>query len=149
VSVDFHWLLPFLFEQSQLALKAEICQPPCMTRSYAEICAALRYGVIVRRKAMERFHSEVVHLSTSPKDDDRFTVVPIEASGAMEAARRIAEIAARRRYGEQGFVGGVWTTENDDRFLASIGDYHLEGTNGVTVGVTIAIRVWPAGNPLA
>ena len=58
---------------------------------------------------MQRFHSEVQTLSAKKADDDRFTVVPIEAADAMSAAQRIAEIAARRRYDDDGCVGYIQT----------------------------------------
>jgi hypothetical protein len=56
---------------------------------------------------MQRYHSEIITLSAKKADDDRFTVVPIEAADAMSAAQRIAEIAARRRYSDDGSVGYV------------------------------------------
>ena len=95
---------------------------------------------------MKRFHSEVVTQATSPVDDDRFTVVPIEATDAISAARRIAEIAARRRYSDDGSVGFLSPCEGaaeTGRYLASIGVQYPSDDGIVLKGVTIAIHVWP------
>jgi hypothetical protein len=117
---------------------------------YERLVIALRHGVLVRRKAMQRFHSEVVTLSARKADDDRFTVVPIEAADAMSAAQRIAEIAARRRYSDDGSVGYVqpvqWSAANADAwYRATIGIQHPANDGIVLKGVTISIHVWPAG----
>ena len=92
---------------------------------------------------MQRFHSEVVHHSTRPADDDRFTVVPIEAADAISAAQRIAEIAARRRYSDDGSVGYVSPAEAVGRYRAAIGVQYPSADGIVLKGVTISIHVWP------
>jgi hypothetical protein len=110
---------------------------------HERLVIALRHGVLVRRKAMQKFHSEVIHHSTNPADDDRFTVVPVEAASAIDAARRIAEIAARRRYQDDGSVGFLSPAEWPGRFRAAIG-VQVGSEDGIrTAGVTISIHVWP------
>lgn len=97
---------------------------------------------------MQRFNSEVVHHSVKPADDDRFTVVPIEAASAMDAARRVAEIAARRRYedaGEVSFVSPGQRSARGQCFLAAIGVQQRSDDGITTRGVTISINVWPVG----
>jgi hypothetical protein len=111
-----------------------------MTRSYQELCVGLRYGVIVKRKATMRYAAHVTHHSTKPNDGDEFTVVPIEASDELAAARRIAEIAARRRFQDEGAVAYVHR-RSDNVFLATIGVFKLSASNGVTHGCAISIRL--------
>jgi hypothetical protein len=111
---------------------------------YERLMIALRHGVIVRRKAMQKFNSDVVHHSTRPADDDRFTVVPIEAADAISAARRIAEIAARRRYEDAGEVGYLSpTARGAGWYRAAIGVQRRSDDGIATRGVTISIHVWP------
>ena len=94
---------------------------------------------------MQSFNSEVVTLAARRADEDRFTVVPIMAADAMSAAQRIAEIATRRRYAENGSVGYVSPAEGAGRYRAAIG-VQYPSHDGITLrGVTIAIHVWPAG----
>jgi hypothetical protein len=113
---------------------------------YERLVIALRHGVLVRRKAaMQRFHSEVVTLTTRPGDDDRFTVVPIEAADAPSAARRIAELAARRRYDDDGSVGYLSWDGTGGFYRATIGVQHPANDGIMLRGVTISIHVWPAG----
>jgi hypothetical protein len=110
---------------------------------YERLVIALRHGVLVRGKAMQRFHSEVKTLTTRPADADHFTVVPIEAADAPSAARRIAEIAARRRYDDDGSVGYLSWDGTGGYYRASIGVQH-KSHDGITLkGVTISIHVWP------
>jgi hypothetical protein len=97
---------------------------------------------------MQRYHSEIITLSAQKADDDRFTVVPIEAADAMSAAQRIAEIAARRRYGDDGSVGYVSPAAlvqnmQDGFYRATIGVQHPANDGIVLKGVTISIHVWP------
>jgi hypothetical protein len=98
---------------------------------------------------MQRFHSDVVTLSARRADEDRFTVVPIEAADAISAARQIAEIAARRRYGDDGSVGYVSPAAlvhnmQDGFYRATIGVQHPANDGIMLRGVTISIHVWPA-----
>lgn len=111
-----------------------------MARDYQEICFALRHGVIVQRKATMRYSAYVTHHSTKPNDGDEFSVVPIEASDAFAAARRIAEIAARRRYNDEGQVAYI-QRRDDNSFLANIGTFEFHQCNGVTRGCAITIRL--------
>ena len=93
---------------------------------------------------MQRFHSEVKTLAARPADADHFTVVPIEAADAMSAAQRIAEIATRRRYQENGSVGYVSPAQGVGRYRAAIG-VQYPSDDGITLrGVTVEIHVWPA-----
>jgi hypothetical protein len=90
---------------------------------------------------MQRFNSSVVTLSARRADEDRFSVVPIEAADAMSAAQRIAEIATRRRY--DGSVGYVSPAEGVGRYRAAIG-VQYPSDDGITLkGVTVEIHVWP------
>ena len=92
---------------------------------------------------MQSFNSEVVTLAARRVDEDRFSVVPIEAADAMSAAQRIAEIATRRRYAENGSVGYVSPAEGVGRYRAAIG-VQYPSDDGITLkGVTVEIRVWP------
>jgi hypothetical protein len=92
---------------------------------------------------MQRFHSEVQTLTSRAADRDHFTVVPIEATDAISAARRIAEIAARRRYSEDGSVGFLSPAEGAGQYRAAIGVQYPSDDGIVLKGVTIAIHVWP------
>ena len=92
---------------------------------------------------MRRYHSEVQTLTTRAANDDRFTVVPIEAADAISAARRIAEIAARRRFEDDGSVGYLAWEGNDGWYRATIGVQHPSNDGIVLKGVSILIHVWP------
>ena len=87
-----------------------------------------------------RFSADVVHQSVRPADDDRFNTAPMEAADEWEAARRVADLAARRRYGDEGQSGFI-TRVGAYRFRATIGDYYLREGQAVTVGVTVAIHI--------
>jgi hypothetical protein len=113
---------------------------------HERLVIALRHGVLVRSKAMQKFASDVVHHSARPQEDDRFSVVPIEAADAISAARRVAEIAARRRYEDAGEVGYLSpTSRGDGWFRAAIGVQRPSDDGIATRGVTISIHVWPVG----
>jgi hypothetical protein len=105
---------------------------------------ALRNGVLVRRKATMRFAADVVHHTVQPESDDRFTVVPVEAASAADAARKVAEIAAARRYEKDGSVGFLSpTSRGPGWFRAAIG-VQVPSEDGIrTAGVTVSIHVWP------
>jgi hypothetical protein len=100
---------------------------------------------------MQRYHSEVQTLTTRAADDDRFTIVPIEAADAISAARRIAEIAARRRFEDDGSVGYLSRDSASacvggylhEWFRATIGVQHPSNDGIVLKGVSILIHVWP------
>ena len=89
-----------------------------------------------------RYAADVVHQSVRPQDDDRFCVIPIEVGTESEAARKVAEIAAARRYEEDGSVGYVSPTMGDGWFRASIGVQQWSGDGITLVGTTISIHVW-------
>jgi hypothetical protein len=109
---------------------------------HERLIIALRHGVLVRRKATMRYAADVVHQSVRPHDDDRFTVVPIEAATEIEAARKVAEIAAVRRYDEGGNVGYLSPTGVDGWFRAAIGEQKRSDDGIALRGVTISIHVW-------
>ena len=95
---------------------------------------------------MQRFSSKVVTQTThydAALAPDPFEVVPIEAADAISAARRIAEIAARRRYSDGGEVGFLSPTEGEGRYLAAIGVQRPSDDGIALRGVTISIHVWP------
>jgi hypothetical protein len=110
---------------------------------YERLVIALRHGVLVRRKAMQRYHSEVQTLTTRKAEFDRFTVVPIEAVSKADAARQIAQIAARRRFDDDGSVGYLAWEGNDGWYRATIGVQHPSPDGIVLKGVSILIHVWP------
>jgi hypothetical protein len=109
---------------------------------YERLVIAMRHGVIVRRKATMLYAADVVHHSVRPEDDDRFCLVPIEASGAMDAARKVAEIAAARRYEEDGSVGFLSPSAKEGWYRASIGEQERSADGIALRGVTISIHVW-------
>jgi hypothetical protein len=89
-----------------------------------------------------RYAADVVHQSVRPHDDDRFAVVPIEAADASEAARKVAEIAAARRFEEDGTVGYVSPSATTGWFRAAIGEQKRSHDGIALHGVTISIHVW-------
>lgn len=90
-----------------------------------------------------RYAADVAHYSPRKGNEDFFSVVPVEGQNAMEAARRVAEIAAARRYMEDGCVGFLSQTGDGQFFRASIG-VQRPSREGVSLhGVTISIHVWP------
>lgn len=90
-----------------------------------------------------RYAADVVHQATSPGQDDRFTVVPVEAASAADAARKVAEIAAARRYEAAGTVGYLSPTPRGEGwFRAAIGEQRKSEDGIATRGVTISIHVW-------
>jgi hypothetical protein len=110
---------------------------------HERLVIALRHGVLVRGKAMQRFNSEVQALTTRPADADHFSVVPIEAADAISAARRIAEIAARRLYEDAGEVGFLSPQAAPGWYRAAIGEQRRSDDGITTRGMTISIHVWP------
>ena len=124
--------------------------------SYEKIVIALRHGILVQEKATTtmRYGSDVTYLTALPsKGDfgaDGFTVVPIEAADVPTAARRIAEITARERYGEKAVVTNVHYIGHifrpgaaQDVYRASIGVQKFEPGKCVNVGSLISIRIYP------
>lgn len=89
-----------------------------------------------------RYAADVAHHSVRQGDDDRFAVVPIEAGDEMDAARKVAEIAAARRWEDSGCVGYVSPAGGHDLFRAAIGE-QTPSHDGIALhGVTISIHVW-------
>jgi hypothetical protein len=111
---------------------------------FERLAIALRHGVIVKRKATMRYAADVSHHSVRPGDEDHFAVVPVEATDAMDAAKKVAEIAAARRYEKAGSVGFIAAASRGDGwYRASIGEQR-PSNDGITLrGVTISIHVWP------
>ena len=110
---------------------------------YQRLVIALRHGVLVKRSKQMRYAADVVHHSVRQADDDRFCLVPIEAADAISAARRIAEIAARRRYEDAGEVGYISPQAAPGWYRAAIGEQKRSDDGITTRGVTISIHVWP------
>ena len=108
---------------------------------HERLMIALRHGVLVRGKATMRYAADVVHHSARPADDDRFCTVPIEASNAIEAARKVASIAAARRY-EAAEVGFLSPQAAPGWYRAAIGEQRRSDDGITTRGVTISIHVW-------
>jgi hypothetical protein len=115
---------------------------------HERLIIALRHGVLVRRTATMRYSASVAHHSARRAEEDRFNVASVEAVSAIEAARKVAEIAAVRRYDEDGSVGYVspspdGTIDVDEYFfLAAIGTQQRSADGITLAGVTISIHVW-------
>ena len=97
-----------------------------------------------------RYAASVAHHSARRAEEDRFNVASVEAVSAIEAARKVAEIAAVRRYDEDGSVGYVVSPSPDGEtidvdeyfFLAAIGTQQRSADGITLAGVTISIHVW-------
>jgi hypothetical protein len=116
------------------------------TRSYQEICIALRYGVLVQRKATMRYSAEVTTYRTKPDKSGPLIIPTIDAATTWRAARQAALYEAERRFGPGGFLSDLVLREAETDgglFLASIGQYELNGCNAVNVGCAISIRIRP------
>jgi hypothetical protein len=109
---------------------------------HERLMIALRHGVLVRKAKTMRYAADVVHHSVRAQDDDRFCVVPVEAATAIEAARKVAEIAATRRYETDGTVGFLSPSNLDGWYRAAIGEQRRSDDGITTRGVTISIHVW-------
>lgn len=95
-----------------------------------------------------KYGADVVHLTAHPRDDDRFSVVPVEARDPAAAARAVAHIAAERKYEEHGTVGFInecGQSGTRSMFRAHIGMQKRSESGIVTVGVSVSIAVWPQG----
>lgn len=100
---------------------------------------ALRYGVIVQRKATMRYSAHVTHHSTKPNCDAPLAV-EVEAADDFDAVRQVADFCARSAYGPEGAVAYV-QKRDDNSFLANIGTFEFNQCNGVTRGCAITIRL--------
>lgn len=89
-----------------------------------------------------KFTANVDHESARPHEADHFCTVPIEGDGAFDAARTVANLAARRRYGDDGEAAYVEQVDRM-RFRAAIGVFHAVEGQGVVKGVTVNIRLFP------
>lgn len=89
---------------------------------------------------MPRYTADVVHLTAVAGQDDRFCTVAFEGADAYAAARLVANMAARRRYGE-GAESSFLVKTGEGEFNAAIGCYRREGGWGRVAGVTIVIRL--------
>lgn len=92
---------------------------------------------------MPRYTADVVHLSACAGDDDRFCTVPFEGADEHAAARLVADMAARRRYGDDA-ESSFLQRMNPCQFTAAIGNYQRRGGYGRVAGVTILIRLQEA-----
>ena len=89
-----------------------------------------------------RFAADVAHQSARPHEDDRFCIVPIDAADAADAARKVAEVAASRRFGEGGLVGYFTAASRDGWYRATIGEQYPSDDGIALRGVTVTIHVW-------
>jgi hypothetical protein len=87
---------------------------------------------------MTRFTADVVHLAADPRESDRFCTVAIEGD-AFTVARHVANLAARRRYGDEAESSFLMQCA-PCAFQAAIGVYRCEAGQGVVRGGTVAIR---------
>jgi hypothetical protein len=95
-----------------------------------------------------RYGADVVHLTARSQDDDRFSVVPVEARDPAAAARAVAHIAAERKYEEGatvGFINEAGKSGTRAMFRAHIGRQFRSDDGIVTKGVSISIAIWPEG----
>lgn len=90
-----------------------------------------------------RFAADVVHQTARRGNSDRFCTVPIEAATPIEAARKVAAMAATRRFEDAGVVGFLSPASPDGWFRAAIGEQKRSADGIATRGVTILIHVWP------
>ena len=109
---------------------------------HKRLVIALRHGVLVTRSKQMRYGADVAHQSVRPQDDDRFTVASVEAGDEFEAVRKVAQIAALRRYDEDGSVGFLERAHGEGRYLATIGVQERSADGIALRGVTISIHVW-------
>jgi hypothetical protein len=91
---------------------------------------------------MMKFTADVVHQAPRPHEEDRFCTVPVEGDNAMQVAQRVAELAARRRYGDDGETGYV-VRINANTFAAAIGTQSIVDGQAKLDGVTIKITLTP------
>jgi hypothetical protein len=89
---------------------------------------------------MLKMNADVKHLSARQREDDRFCTVPVEGESTWDIARTVADIAARRRYGDDGISGFVMQTDTR-HFNAVIGKYRFDTGKAILDGVTIAIHL--------
>ena len=112
-----------------------------MTRSYMEICVALRHGVLVQGKATMRFNANITKCAPKQADVEHYYIGLIEAANPDEAARVAASVAAKHFYP----VGGdtSFFQRMGDRYLCAAGHYRWDSGYGITKGATLSIRVSP------
>lgn len=87
-----------------------------------------------------KFSAEVIHQAARPNEEDRFCTVPLIGDSALSIANRVAEQAARRRFGDKGETGFALRI-NANTFCACIGSPAIvEGQyklDGVTIKITL------------
>lgn len=110
-----------------------------MAQSYQEICFALRYGVIVQRKATMDYAVHVTRCSIELDKVEHFTI-PILAVNEREAAHHAAHVTAARLFPPTGEVS-FFQQRDDGVYLAAVGRHKFENGHGVNVGVSLSIRV--------
>lgn len=111
-----------------------------MTQGYQEICFALRYGALVKRKATMSYTARVTRCSTDTGNVARFTVPNILAINEREAAHHAAEVIALQLFPDGGGVSFFQQT-NDGRYLASAGSHKFANGHWITIGVTLSVQV--------
>ena len=85
-----------------------------------------------------RYIANCTVLATTPQASKHFDLWPLEAENEIAAARMAAEGVAKAVYGAFGAASSVEPQDDDENlFLASVGEYH----NGVTRGSTLSILI--------
>ena len=87
-----------------------------------------------------QFTATVTHQTPTPGGEDSFQAIT-KAKTEIEAARNIADLAAERKFGEQGI--SAYLVETNDGFRAFIGVPIKRKRNGnmVTRGTTVNIHI--------
>ena len=89
-----------------------------------------------------KFNAHIVHLTVRAADNDRVEFAGVEATDEFDAARKVAEWAAKRKYGDEGEAG--WLSRDVlGGFLSCIGVGHHTQGGHILAGVTIEIQLTP------
>jgi hypothetical protein len=96
------------------------------------------------RQLKPRFSANVTFEAATPAEIDRISYGLFEAKNEWDAARKVAQWAAVRRYGEHGETGSIARLAHL-HFRAAIGlQRRSNGAHGVTLhGCSIVIRLTP------
>lgn len=90
-----------------------------------------------------QYAADVVHRTARKQEDDRFCAVPIEAADERDAVRRVADMAAARKYGDEGQSSWIEAIDgNPGHYLSFIGVGGFKASGYQLDGVTISIHVW-------
>lgn len=99
---------------------------------------AMAHGIILKPSGKMKWIANVTVFSVTPKAGQMFSVFPLEADCAIDAARSAASLAAQRVYGQMGSAGFVNQTEAPYIFMATIG---LSDMRGVVKGQSAEIMI--------